>query len=70
MKQMLSYRTVPLCSIEVFTTSVTSFINKCINDVIPTVYISQTEAMDYRHIHTELKARADAFKERETKMDT
>ena len=36
--------------IDEYTTSATGFINKCINDVVPTVttYIPQTEAMDYR----------------------
>ena len=37
--------------IEEYTTSVTGFINKCIDDVVPTVtvtYISQPEAMDNR----------------------
>ena len=38
--------------IEEYTTSVTGFINKCIEDVVPTVtvrmYIPQPEAMDYR----------------------
>jgi hypothetical protein len=40
--------------IEEYNTSVTGFINKCIEDVVPTVtmYIPQPEAMDYRqHLH-------------------
>ena len=40
--------------IEEYTTSVIGFINKCIDDVVPTVtkYIPQPEAMDYRqHSH-------------------
>ena len=41
--------------IEEYTTSVTGFVNKCIEDVIPTVtvpYIPQPEAMDYsQHSH-------------------
>ena len=42
--------------IEEYTTSVIGFINKCIDNVNPTVtvcmYIPQTEAMDYRqHPH-------------------
>jgi hypothetical protein len=42
--------------IEEFTTSVTSFINKCIEDIVPTVtvrtYPNQPEVMDYRqHSH-------------------
>jgi hypothetical protein len=56
---MLSYRTVSLaqtgkCSrIEEFTTSVTGFNNKFINDIVPqSPYIPQPEAMDYRqHPH-------------------
>ena len=50
MKQMLSYTTVLLAQIgilfwdffdgvEEYTTSVTGFINKCVNDVIPTVTV-------------------------------
>jgi hypothetical protein len=60
---MLSYRTVLQADwnmfwdssdgIEEYTTSVIGFINKCIDDVLPTVtYIPQPEAMDYRqHRH-------------------
>ena len=70
MKQMLSYRTVllaqsgicsgiPLIAFEEYTTSVIGFINKCIDDVVPTVTIlwgggqrPQPETMDYRqHPH-------------------
>ena len=34
------------------------------------LYILPPEAMDYRHILTELKGRAAAFKERDTHPDT
>ena len=54
MKQMLNYRTVLLSDwnmfrdssdgIEEYTTSVTGFINKCIEDVVPTVTVPQPEA--------------------------
>ena len=40
--------------IEEYTTSVIGFINKCIDDVVPTVTVHtyQPEAMDYRqHLH-------------------
>ena len=59
-KQMLSYRTVSLAEWNMFqnssefTTSVTNFINKFIEDVIPSdlMYISKPKAMDYRqHPH-------------------
>jgi hypothetical protein len=55
--------------IEEYTTSVIGFINKCINDVIPTVtlrtYPNQKPWIT-GNIHTELKARAAAFKERDS----
>jgi hypothetical protein len=47
MKQLLSYRTFASTDwnmfrdgIEEYTTSVIGFINKCINDVVPTVTVS------------------------------
>jgi hypothetical protein len=58
--------------IEEFTTSVTGFINKCINDIIPTVtvctYLNQKPWIT-GNIHIELTARAAAFKERDTNPD-
>ena len=77
MKQMLSYRTVLLYTdwnmfrdssdcIEEYTASVIGFINKRIDNVIPTVtvrtYPNQTPWIT-GNIRTELKARAAAFKE-------
>ena len=63
-------------NIEEFTTSVTSFINKCINDVVPTVTVHTVHFPTRSHglqgihtelrlqaIHTELKGRTAAFKE-------
>jgi hypothetical protein len=52
--------------IEEYTTSVTGFINNCINDVFPTVTVCTYP--NHRpwitgNIHTELKVRAAAFKE-------
>jgi hypothetical protein len=59
--------------IEDYTTSVTGFINKCIDDVVPTVtvrtYLNQKQWI-IGNIRTELKATADAFKERDTNPDT
>ena len=53
-------------NIEEITTSVSGFIYKCINDVVPTVtvcmYLSQKPWIT-DNIHTELKARAAASKE-------
>ena len=57
---------------EEYTTSVISFINKCIDDVIPTVtvhtYLNQ-QPWSTGNIRIELKAKAAAFKERETNLD-
>ena len=54
------------------TTSVTGFINKCIDDVVPTVtvhtYPNQKQWISGK-IHTELKGRAAAFKERDYKPE-
>ena len=55
--------------IEEYTTSVTGFINKCIEDVIPTVsvrtYPNQNPWIK-GNICTKLKARASAFKDWDT----
>ena len=55
--------------IEEYTTSVIGFNNKCIDDVVPIVtvrtYQNQKPKMT-GNIHTELKARASAFKERDS----
>ena len=51
--------------IEEHTTSVTGFINKCIEDVIPTVAVltyPNQKPWITGNIHTELKGRAAAFK--------
>ena len=75
MKQMLNYRTVLLqdwnmfcdssdCN-EEYTTSVTGFINKRIEDVIPTVTVQTNPNQKpwiTGNILTELKGRAAAFK--------
>ena len=55
--------------IEVFITSVTGFINKCIDDIVPTVTVRtypNQKPWITGNIHIELKGRAAAFKERET----
>jgi hypothetical protein len=55
-----------------YTTSVTHFINKCINDVAPTVTVRtypNQKPWITGNIHTELKARAAAFKEWDTNTD-
>jgi hypothetical protein len=58
--------------IEEFTTSVTGFINKCIEDIIPTVtvhtYPNQKPWIP-GNIHTELKGRAAAFKVRDSNSE-
>ena len=80
MKQMLCYRTVLLaqsgiCSrdsldgIMEYTTSVNGFINKCIDDVLPTVTVStyhNQKPWITGNIRTELKGRDAAFKERDS----
>jgi hypothetical protein len=51
--------------IEEYTISVTGFINKCIEDVIPTVTVRtypNQKPMITGNIRTELKGRAAAFK--------
>jgi hypothetical protein len=50
--------------IEENTTSVINFLNKCIDDIVQTVTIRSTY-----NISIELKARAAAFKERDTNPD-
>ena len=55
--------------IEDYTTSVIGFINKCINDVVPTVTVStypNQKPWITGSIRTELKDRAAAFKERDS----
>ena len=78
---MLHYRTVLLaqtgiCSgihpMALYTTSVIGFVNKCIDDVVPTVtvhtYPNQKPGITGK-IRTELKARAAAFKEWDTNLN-
>jgi hypothetical protein len=58
--------------IEEYTISVTGFINKCIDDVIPTATVRtypNQKPWITGNIQTELKARAAAFKERDTNPD-
>ena len=53
--------------IEEYTTSVICFINKCIDDVVPTVTVPPNQKPWITgNILTELKARAAAFKERDS----
>ena len=59
-------------NIEEFTTSVTSLINKCLDDVGSTVTIRtypNQKTWITGNIRTELKTRAAAFKERDTDPD-
>jgi hypothetical protein len=59
--------------IQEYTTSVTSFINKCIEDVVPTVTVRtypNQKPWITGNIRTELKDRAAPFKERDTNPDT
>jgi hypothetical protein len=52
--------------IEEYTTSVTGFINKCFEDVVPTVTVStytNQKPWITDNIRTELKGRAAAFKD-------
>jgi hypothetical protein len=56
--------------IEEFTTRVTGFINKCIDDVVPMVHTYPNQKPWIAgNIRTELKARAAAFKEWDTNLD-
>ena len=72
---MLNYRTVLLSQtgtfcdssdgIDEYTTSVTGFINKCMEDVVPTVTVStylNQKPWITGNTHTELKGRAASFK--------
>ena len=80
MMRMLRYRTVLLAhvfrdssnGIEEYITSVASFINKCIDDDVPTVtvctYPNQKQWIT-SNINIELKARAAAFKEQDSNPD-
>jgi hypothetical protein len=59
--------------IEEYTTSVTSFLNKCIDDVVPTVIVRtdpNQKPWITGKIHTKLKARVSSFKEWDTFPDT
>ena len=70
MKQMLSYRTVLVA--QEYTTSFIGFINKCIDDIIPTVTVrtySNQKPWITGNIRTELKARAAAFKEWDSNLE-
>ena len=58
--------------IQEYTTSVIGFINKCIDDVVPTVTVCiypNQKPWITGNIPIELKARATAFKEWDTKLD-
>jgi hypothetical protein len=58
--------------IEEYTTSVIGFINKCIDNVVPTVTVStypNQNSLITGNDRIELKARAAAFKERDTNPD-
>jgi hypothetical protein len=76
MTQIILLAQTGICSsggIEGCTTSVTGFINKCIDDVVPTVTVRthpKPEAMVTGNIHTEQKSRAAAFKDRDSNPDT
>jgi hypothetical protein len=75
MKQMLSYRTVLLSQTGICsrippmasrsTPSVIGFTNKCIDDATPTVTV-RTYPNQKATLHSELKARAASFKERDS----
>ena len=82
MKWMLHYRSVLLAQtgmfrdssndIEEYTTSITGFINKCIDDVVPTVtlrILPNQKPWITGNICTKFKSRAAAFKERDTNPD-
>jgi hypothetical protein len=59
-------------NIEEFITLVTGFIDKCINNIVPTVtvrtYPNQNPWIT-SNIHTELKARAATFKEQDSNLE-
>ena len=77
MKQMLSYCFASTDwniiwdssdGIEEYTTSVTGFIKKCVDDVVPTVTVRTYPSQKLwitGNIRTELKGRAADFKERD-----
>ena len=82
MTQMLRYRTVLLAPTDMFrdssngfeeyTSSVISFINKCIDDVVPTVNVHtypNQKPWITGNICTELKARAATFRERDSNQE-
>ena len=80
MKQMLSCRTRTewnmfrdsFVGIEEYITSVTGFINKCIDDVVPTVTVStypNKKPGITGNIRTDLKGTAAAFKERDSNLE-
>jgi hypothetical protein len=57
--------------IEEYTTSATGFINKCIDDVLPRVTIRtypKQKPWITGNIRTELKDRADAYKEQDSNL--
>ena len=59
--------------VEEYTTSVISFINKCIDDIVPTVTVRtypKQEPLITGNIHIKLKTRVVAFKERDTNQDS
>ena len=63
----------PSNGIEEYTTSVTGFINKCIDDIVPTVTVRtcpNQKSWITGNIRTELKARAATFREQDTNLDT
>ena len=58
--------------IEEYTTSVTGFINKCIDDIVPTVTVHtypNQKPWIKGNMRIELKAKAAAFKERDSNPD-
>jgi hypothetical protein len=58
-----------LVGVEEYTTSITGFINKCIDDVVPTVIVRtypNRKPWITGNIRTDLKGRAAAFKERDS----
>ena len=58
--------------IEEYTTSVTGFLNKCIDDIFPTVTVRtypNQKPWITGNIHTDLKGRAATFKERDSNLE-
>jgi hypothetical protein len=80
MTQILRFRTVLLADwnmfrdssngIEEYTTSVTGFISKCIVPTVTVCTFPNQKPWITGNIHSELKARAATFKERDTNPDT